>query len=502
MIDQFTKKEFEIALARILDGKGQNIPTANAFEDGEWVYTVPISDFAQLKVRSSIGNSGMAADSGEDSIRIFLEVKVEDGSWRGSKKIGAWTTRQPGWANRMADKMRELWNLGSHIKTNRTFCTNPKCAHKLKGMWITASGKNAGRPAEKCFNCNDFASTFRWLDKADPLKAVVVKSNDTNKNQSTDPTTAVRGSGNGFQGGGLPQIANTKTESNLPIEDEDYLEEEMVTVSTKPRIKAQPNAAQLEFIEAPVDANIRCLAGPGSGKTFAIELRNVYLLKNGVDSKHILNVTFSKDMAESGKNRVLATIQDAVKNGQLSLSASDLEEFESWFCTIHAACYRILKREGDKRRVPKTWQIKKRVKEIAEKLWPVAENRPGWEELMAFINLPKRYGLSSAEDMAIYRQIRDNDGNRVGEKLHLARVEYDKFMQVSGFLGFVDMMYDVEQRLVRDKEFREKWQEKFQTVLADEAQDITAQAMRILSTLSLEPGDNRVYENWNPVKDR
>jgi len=86
--------------------------------------------------------------------------------------------------------------------------------------------------------------------------------------------------------------------------------------------------------------------------------------------------------------------------------------------------------------------------------------------------------------------------------LHLARVEYDKFMQVSGFLGFVDMMYDVEQRLVRDKEFREKWQAKFQTVLADEGQDVTAQAMRILVTLSLEPGDNRVYENWNPIKDR
>jgi len=55
--------------------------------------------------------------------------------------------------------------------------------------------------------------------------------------------------------------------------------------------------------------------------------------------------------------------------------------------------------------------------------------------------------------------------------------------------------------LSKDRRFREKWQGKIKVVCIDEAQDVNAQAMRILATLSLEPGDNRIYHDWNPVEE-
>ena len=286
-----------------------------------------------------------------------------------------------------------------------------------------------------------------------------------------------------------------KIQANVAADEKRRTEEVEVQ---RPAVKVKdvtPNEKQAAFINSPVDANVRVLADPGTGKTFCIEHRNVFLLKNGVPADKILNVTFSKDMAASGKDRVLA----ALAQSELKIPTPQLREFEKWFCTIHASCKRILAEEGDTRQKPKDWQTNKILKEVAEKLFPAIEDRPGPQELIAVINMAKGLGLTTDNDMALFGSITDINGRNVGRELHEARRMFDADMRRENWFTFTDMVLDMEIKLRRDSGFRNKWQNKFQVVMVDEGQDTSAQAMRILITLSLEPGDNRIYDKFNPV---
>jgi DNA helicase-2/ATP-dependent DNA helicase PcrA len=245
----------------------------------------------------------------------------------------------------------------------------------------------------------------------------------------------------------------------------------------------EPNAQQREAIEAPVDAAVRVLAGPGSGKTAVIAWRYAYLLAHGATPDHILAVTFSHTMADE----LLARIKRV--NPLVEGTAAERQ-----VCTIHAICYRILKAEGDRRDVVKTWMLKKWTQEIAEDLWPYSQERPGWTEIMAWIDSAKMLGLTSAEDLEFLSNAQNNVTHRSeGERLHQVRRELDARMRRENVLTFADMLLDVETLLQRDRTFREKWQMQFKWVIVDEAQDVSEQALRILITLSFDPPANPVY---------
>ena len=66
-------------------------------------------------------------------------------------------------------------------------------------------------------------------------------------------------------------------------------------------------------------------------------------------------------------------------------------------------------------------------------------------------------------------------------------------------MTFADMLYQVEQLLIKDSAFRNRMQERFSHIIVDEAQDVGGQALRILVTISFDPGRNDIYENFNPL---
>lgn len=104
--------------------------------------------------------------------------------------------------------------------------------------------------------------------------------------------------------------------------------------------------------------------------------------------------------------------------------------------------------------------------------------------------MPKMYGLTSAEDLDFYlKRLQPTEARN----LHETRRQFDNRMAHERLITFPDMLYDVEQKLLRDSTFREKWQAKFQVVNLDEAQDVSYQALRILITLSFDPTANPVY---------
>jgi len=253
------------------------------------------------------------------------------------------------------------------------------------------------------------------------------------------------------------------------------------------KYKHKPNAAQKAAIEAPIDGALRLISGPGSGKTFVQEHRYAFLVESGVKPDSILAVVFNRRNAEEFKERVAALVPQAAST--------------QWITTIHAACYRIFKDSPETfpnceryqvLQSPTKWlkyekfSIKSFIQDMAEDLWPNPDGRPGWKEVWLWINSSKMEGLTPAESGQFFLE---SLGDYHGDRVYQINVSLWRKMKQLKVLTFADMLLLVDVSLRRDAAFRERWQAQFTHVLLDEAQDASAQAMRIATALA-EPQNN------------
>ena len=155
MIDRFTKEEFEASLP-VHPVTREVRWTYAGFNGGEHVYRVKIDSRVFVEVRSSVGEDGISAGTGEDSIRAWL-VR-EDGSPLGSK-VSRWTTRQPGWQERLRGVLNTLrdWRKSAG---DCPVCGNPKKVFKVKA----ATSHNKGRVFACCSDHERVSWT--WLTDA------------------------------------------------------------------------------------------------------------------------------------------------------------------------------------------------------------------------------------------------------------------------------------------------------------------------------------------------
>lgn len=156
MIEKFSKTEFEDALFTVYP-----LCQSIGLIDGEECYSLAVNDTARLMIRSSIDSSGFAASSGEDSIRLWLQVRLSNGKWQAvGKKADAYTTRVSGWQERLETKIRFLWPTLVKFQKPVTDC--PSCGASRWPNLVKKEGKNQGRPFVSC-QCG---KGFEWLDEA------------------------------------------------------------------------------------------------------------------------------------------------------------------------------------------------------------------------------------------------------------------------------------------------------------------------------------------------
>ena len=119
MIDTFTKQQFEQALPTH-NGTSEPLWEYLGLLDGEHVYAIQVNGTnKRIVIRSSVKSDGMSADTGEDSIRLWVEYHYKD-KWFALGKLDAWTTRVSGWQERMETKLRELWKLALEDSKRRS----------------------------------------------------------------------------------------------------------------------------------------------------------------------------------------------------------------------------------------------------------------------------------------------------------------------------------------------------------------------------------------------
>jgi hypothetical protein len=170
MIDKFDRQRFERALPT---NKATGMPLWQylGFTAGEHVYAVNVirtdRQNVRIIIRSSIDYSGYAADTGEDSIRLWLEGEAKDLEWDPlGKAAGRWVTRVIGWEDRLTDKLRELYKVGLKIKK----C--PICKEWMYAYTSRQQNENNGRMFQTCKVCKRAGrkAPFEWLTDQDPSK--------------------------------------------------------------------------------------------------------------------------------------------------------------------------------------------------------------------------------------------------------------------------------------------------------------------------------------------
>lgn len=160
-VDVFDKATFEAALPMKKDGSGPAWECVG-LNQGEYVYLIGVGDSkpAKILVRSSVDVTGWSRATGEDSIRVYVtdrHLKPLSG------KANRWTTRLPGWQDRMMTIIRFMAEMAVKIQS----C--PKCDKALLSLFkVKKEGPNKGKWFLSCKPCG----FFEWLKKEEEEKLV------------------------------------------------------------------------------------------------------------------------------------------------------------------------------------------------------------------------------------------------------------------------------------------------------------------------------------------
>ena len=141
-VEIFSKEEFENALP---SKDGQPLWVCLGVIQKEHCYQIEITPDIFIHIRSSIGINGYSANTGEDSIRAWL---VDSNSKPLGSKVSKWTTRLPGWQDRMLDVLQTLWNWAYQAGYCKE-CLIPMSVYKVKKK----QSKYYGKVFCKCSRC-------------------------------------------------------------------------------------------------------------------------------------------------------------------------------------------------------------------------------------------------------------------------------------------------------------------------------------------------------------
>ena len=205
-----------------------------------------------------------------------------------------------------------------------------------------------------------------------------------------------------------------------------------------------------------IDGPLLIMAGAGSGKTKALTCRIAYMLEKGIDPHKILAITFTNKAAQEMRERVH------------NLVGSEAEYI--WMYTFHSFGARFLRREIQNY-PPYTSQFtiydsddsKQLIKNILKEM-NLDDKQFQPNAVAGHISSAKNHLLGPAA----YRKA-------VGDNFFAQRIadiydRYDAAMKRNNALDFDDLLL-VTTELLRKKEIREKWQNRFHYILIDEYQD-------------------------------
>jgi len=212
------------------------------------------------------------------------------------------------------------------------------------------------------------------------------------------------------------------------------------------------NEVQREAVIADPAQPLLIVAGAGSGKTRILTRRIAYLIANNVPSFHILGITFTNKAAEEMRKRVGQMVHHQV-----------------WISTFHATCVQILRMDGEKMGLKRSFAIY----DDTDQIILVKECMRDLGLSDKHIN-PKgaRELIQRAKDqLKTPKEIEEGAQDYFEETVAKIYALYqEKLAGLSG-CDFGDLIMKTVQLFNAHPAVLESWQNRFQHILIDEYQD-------------------------------
>jgi DNA helicase-2/ATP-dependent DNA helicase PcrA len=219
------------------------------------------------------------------------------------------------------------------------------------------------------------------------------------------------------------------------------------------------------------------VAGAGSGKTKVLTTRIAHLMANGVDSFHILALTFTNKAAKEMKERVEKIL-------------GNNEARNLYIGTFHSVFARILRYEAEKIGYPNNFTI-----------YDTDDSKAVVKTVINELNLDDKHykpstvynRISSAKNSLVgpveyandyYLQQEDMRSNRPA----IAQIysAYTARCFKNGAMDFDDLLFKMYELLTKIPEALSKYQRKFQYILIDEYQDTNPAQYEIIKLLGAQ----------------
>jgi DNA helicase II / ATP-dependent DNA helicase PcrA len=195
------------------------------------------------------------------------------------------------------------------------------------------------------------------------------------------------------------------------------------------------------------------LAGPGSGKTSTLTGRFVHLVRQGVDPRRILAVTFTKKAADEMRRRIARLLQLP--------SPSSLHVM-----TFHAFTFRLLKKNPGVAGLPDRFQLW----DIAEQRHVFNSRRMWWNEDKDILDI-----IGGAKERLLdadgFEAEIDRDDEMLVEAVKYFQV-YQQALRDACAIDFADMVPLVVKAMIENDRYRCSITSAYDHLLVDEYQDV------------------------------
>lgn len=233
------------------------------------------------------------------------------------------------------------------------------------------------------------------------------------------------------------------------------------------------------------------LAGPGSGKTFTITNRILYLIEQGAAPENILVITFMKEAALSMQDRFRKMSAGQFSSGGGILSGNAVTPcYPVNFGTFHSVFYHILKEShvlksndllSNSEKKNLLLPILKDILKNRDASVSVSREELGEEalQILSAVSFYKNTMNLPAAAARAPSEWRQDFGFLCGA--------YERAVKQTGRLDFDDMLYDCKKLLESDSGLRSCWQNRFRHILIDEFQDINPVQYEAVKLLAARP---------------
>lgn len=233
------------------------------------------------------------------------------------------------------------------------------------------------------------------------------------------------------------------------------------------------NNEQLNAVKT-TNGSLLILAGAGSGKTKVLTSRIAYMVKNGINPREILAVTFTNKAAKEMKERLAKILGENIVKSM-------------WVGTFHSICGRILRQEIDKyqfqsgKKLDKNFTIYDEQDSMA--IIKQSIKKRGLDEKMYAPKLVKavisnsKNKMQDAYTFATYA--RDFKSQRIADIYD----DYETALNNNNAIDFDDMLMLCVKLLEQNSEVCTKYYKKFQHILVDEFQDTNQAQYNLVKSL-------------------